>query len=67
FALGVFRLAQMYDILKRDTRRALEVYRRILTLSEAGVNARYPAYARYFQDIKKNAKQRVDELERVVR
>ena len=67
FALGVFRLAQMYDILKRDTRRALEVYRRILVLSEAGVNARYPAYSRYFQDIKKNAKQRVDEIERSVR
>jgi len=67
FFLGVFRLAQMYEIVKKDWPKALDVYRRVLQIREDVARVKYPNYLRYFADIERTARQRVDEISRVVK
>jgi tetratricopeptide (TPR) repeat protein len=62
FFLAVFRLAQMYDIIKKDSGKALDVYRRVLAISEAEARIQYPAYGNYYAEIARSARQRVNEL-----
>lgn len=67
FFLGVFRLAQMYEFVKRDLPKALDSYRRVVQIREDLARSRYPGYARYFTDIQKTAQQRIDELSKIVK